>query len=142
MSCSLLGTHRLSLRCRGNAVIEAALVLPILLVLAFGTVEFGYFFYLRHNLQGAAREGVRAAIIASATNSDVNSAVASAMTSYGLQNCGYTVSISPNDVSKTGDGTSIIVTVQCNWGTAGVRPLGLISSSKVVAGRAVMRKEG
>ncbi len=42
---------------RGNAVLEMALVLPILLLLAFGMVEFGYFFYVKNNLQGAAREG-------------------------------------------------------------------------------------
>ena len=63
---------------RGNAIIEAALVVPILLSLAFGTVEFGYYFFVRNNLQGAAREGARAAILASATNTDVTSAVSMA----------------------------------------------------------------
>src|SRR4051812_13398788 len=52
---------------RGNAVMEMALVLPILLALSFGTVEFGYFFYVKHTLQGAARDGARQAILPSAT---------------------------------------------------------------------------
>ena len=52
---------------RGNAVLETALVLPILLALSFGLVEFGYFFYVKHNMQGAAREGARVAITPSAT---------------------------------------------------------------------------
>ncbi len=54
-----------SLRGRsGTEVLEMALILPLLLLLAFGTVEFGYWFYLEHNFQAAARDGVRAGIVA------------------------------------------------------------------------------
>lgn len=137
----MIRTHRAR---RGNAVLEAVLVLPILLYLAFGTVEFGYYFYVKNQIQGAAREGVRAAITSSAANSDVNAAVSSAMTAYGLSGTGYTVSISPSNVAGLTEGTAITVTVQCSWGSAGsgVRPLGLISTNKQVKGIAVMRKEG
>ena len=127
---------------RGNAVLDAALVLPILLYLAFGTVEFGYYFYVKNTLQGAAREGVRAAIPAAANNDSVTTAVSNAMTAAGLQASGYTVTISPSNVSGQTEGTSITVTVQCTWGSIGVRPMQLMSASKVVKGQAVMRKEG
>ena len=126
---------------RGNAVIEAALVLPILLYLAFGTVEFGYFFYVKNNVQGAAREGVRAAIPPGATNTDVTSAISSQMTAAGLQSSGYTVTTTPATISGLAPGTTLTVNVQCTWGTVGLRPLQLISASKVVKGQAVMRKE-
>jgi Flp pilus assembly protein TadG len=127
---------------RGNAIIEAALVLPILLLLAFGTVEFGHYFYVRNNLQGAAREGARAAILASAANADVTSAVANAMSVYGLQSSGYTITISPSNVNGLAEGTAVSVTVQCTWGTVGIRPFQLMSANKSLIGRAVMRKEG
>jgi Flp pilus assembly protein TadG len=126
---------------RGNAVIEAALVLPILLYLAFGTVEFGYFYYVKNNLQGAAREGVRAAIPPGATNTDVTNAIASQMTAAGLQGSGYTVTTTPATISGLSAGSSVTVNVQCTWGTVGLRPLQLISASKIVKGQAVMRKE-
>jgi len=126
---------------RGNAVLEMALVLPVLLLLAFGTVEFGYYFYVRSNLQGAAREGARAAIVASATNADVTSAVAAAMNACGLQNSGYSVSLNPPDVGSAAAGTAITVTVECTWGAVGIRPLQLISAGKILRGTAVMRKE-
>jgi len=126
---------------RGNAVIEAALVLPILLYLAFGTVEFGYFYYVKNNLQGAAREGVRAAIPPGATNTDVNNAISSQMTAAGLQSSGYTVTTTPANISGLSAGSSVTVNVQCTWGTVGLRPLQLISSGKIVKGQAVMRKE-
>src|SRR4051812_43809267 len=52
----------------GAEVLEAALVFPILLALAFGTVEFGYYFYTEHNLTCAAREGARAGVPTSAAS--------------------------------------------------------------------------
>ena len=70
-----INRFRQILRPRGSAVLDAALVFPILLSLTFGTIEYGYYFYVKHSLQGAAREGARAAITPSATNSDVTTAV-------------------------------------------------------------------
>lgn len=131
----------------GGAVLDMALVLPILLYLAFGTVEFGYYFYVKHNVQAAAREGARAAIVPSATNADVTTAVQQTMQAAGLGSSGYTTAITNTSgttitVSTTTAGTAIKVTVNCNWSQVGLRPLGLIGSSKVVTGSTVMRKEG
>src|SRR3954452_6578039 len=77
----------------GNAVVEAALVLPVLLALAFGTVEFGHFFYCKHTLQGAARDGARVAILSSSTNTSVTTAVANTMTAAGFTSTQYSVTI-------------------------------------------------
>ena len=44
-------------RRRGSAVLDAALVFPILLSLTFGAIEYGYYFFVKNTLQGAAREG-------------------------------------------------------------------------------------
>jgi len=127
---------------RANAVLEAVLVLPILVGLAFGTVEFGHFFYIKHSLQGAARQGARAAIPSSATNADVANAVASSMSLSGLQNSGYTITTNPPDISTAADGANVSVTVQCTWGNVGVRALGVIRTDKCLRGAAVMRREG
>lgn len=131
----------------GSSVLDMALVLPILLSLSFGTVEFGYYLFVKHNMQAAAREGARAAIVPSAVTGDVTSAVANVMAAAGLTGSGYTTSITDTsgntiNVSTAAAGTAIKVTVQCSWGTVGVRPLGVISSSKLVVGTTVMRKEG
>jgi len=131
----------------GSSVLDMALVLPILLALSFGTVEFGYYLFVKHNMQAAAREGARAAIVPSAVTSDVTSAVANVMSAAGLTGSGYTTTITDTsgnaiNVSTAAAGTAIKVTVQCTWGTVGVRPLGVISSTKVVVGTTVMRKEG
>ena len=136
-------------RSSGAAVLDMALVLPILLALAFGTVEFGYYFYVKHNVQAAAREGARAGIVPSATNQNVTDAVLASMQAAGFNSTQYTVAITDTatpavaiNVATVTAGTAVKVTVTCNWGTVGMRPLGLIGSSKNVVGATVMRKEG
>jgi len=68
----------------GNAIVEAALVLPVLLSLTFGTVEYGYFFFVKQSVQGAAREGCRAGIVPTATNTNVTAAIAASLNAAGL----------------------------------------------------------
>jgi len=132
---------------RGSAVLDAALVLPILLSLMFGTVEYGHFFFWKHTLQGAAREGARTAITANAQNSEVINAVRTAMNAAGVDQSKYTVKIRNGtdtadvDVKNVTAGNAVLVKVYAQWGTVGMRPLGLISASKQVTGQTVMRKE-
>ena len=78
---------------RGGAVLETILILPILLYLAIGTVEFGYYFCVKHSLEGAARDGCRSAIPSGAAYSDITSAVSSAMSAANLSGSGYTVTV-------------------------------------------------
>lgn len=133
---------------RGSAVLDAALVLPILLALTFGTVEYGHYFYWKHMLQGAAREGARSAITPSAVNADVITAVNTSMNAAGIAPARYTVRIRNSadtadlNVASVPAGTPILVKVYSTWGTVGMRPLGLIGADKQVAGQTVMRKEG
>jgi Flp pilus assembly protein TadG len=45
---------------RGASAVEFALVLPILIVLVLGIIEFGHAFQVQGTLSAAAREGARA----------------------------------------------------------------------------------
>jgi Flp pilus assembly protein TadG len=42
---------------RGQALVEFALVTPVLATLIYGTVQFGYSFYIYNNLAKAVRDG-------------------------------------------------------------------------------------
>jgi Flp pilus assembly protein TadG len=130
---------RRSNRRRGNAVMEAALVLPILLLLSFGTVEFGYFFYSKHTMQGAARDGARVAILPSSTNTAVTTAVAATMTAAGFASNEYTTTITNattaatiSNVGTVATGTAIKVQITAAWGTIGIRPVGTMGLFNVV----------
>ena len=50
-------------RRRGAAVVEFAVVLPLLLTVLFGIIEYGWVFMVRQTLQTAAREGCRLAVL-------------------------------------------------------------------------------
>jgi Flp pilus assembly protein TadG len=136
---------------RGASLIETTIVITLLLMIViFPSMEFAYFFYVKHTLQGAAREGARSAIVSGAANSDVTTAVQSSMTMAGLQGSGYAVAI--RDTADTTDlnvasvttGPGILVKVTCTWSNVGIRQMGIyrvIPATKAVIGRTIMRKE-
>jgi hypothetical protein len=136
-------------RHRGAEVIEAALVFPLLLGLAFGTVEFGYFFYLEHNLQAAAREGARAAIPAGAGDNTERGDLAIAAADRVMRSSGFGENLYEVtwEVLSDQDGEFFQVSVDVNWGEVneGVRPMRMISlddnGERFVTGTATMRIE-
>ena len=48
---------------RGAVAAEFALLLPVLLMILFGTIEFGMIMYSRELITNASREGARAGIV-------------------------------------------------------------------------------
>lgn len=50
---------RISRRDDGSSAVEFALVLPLFLLLLFGTVDFGFILYTQSVMQNAAREATR-----------------------------------------------------------------------------------
>lgn len=138
-------THR-----RGGAVLELVLVLPILLAISFGATDYGYYFYVKNTIQGAALAGGKAAAPVGAANTDVTTAVANMMSASGFTSSNYTTTITDLngnalDLSSTGSGVPVKVTVSCNWGTVGVHALpaflGGIPSTKTVSGVSVVMTE-
>jgi Flp pilus assembly protein TadG len=49
-------------RSRGQALVEFALIVPIFMVIAFGTIDFGLAFDASIGISNAAREGARAGV--------------------------------------------------------------------------------
>jgi hypothetical protein len=47
----------------GTAAVEMAIIVPVLILLAVGTFEFGLLFYNKQVITNAAREGARAGIV-------------------------------------------------------------------------------
>lgn len=72
---------------RGAAAVEFALVLPILLLLLFGIIAYGYMLSFRGSMSQAAAEGARAAAVsvdASKRESNARAAVEEALRAYGV----------------------------------------------------------
>ena len=58
-----MGLLRLRGNCKGNAVIEFAVILPLLLLVVFGITEFGRAWMTVNVMAAATREGARLAVV-------------------------------------------------------------------------------
>ena len=83
-------------RSRAAVVVEFAVVLPLLLTILFGILEYGWVFMVRLTLQNAAREGVRLAILQTTESpySEVDARIEAIMAPTGLTAADYTVVMS------------------------------------------------
>jgi Flp pilus assembly protein TadG len=71
---------------RGNALIETALTLPLVLLVSVSIFEFGRAFQTWEVLTNAAREGARVAVLPGATVADAQTRVAAYLASGQLDN--------------------------------------------------------
>jgi len=78
--------RKLSKNERGAALLEAAVTIPLILVISVAIFEFGRAYQTWQVLTNAAREGARVAVIAGTTDAQVTSAVRTYMTSGRLTN--------------------------------------------------------
>jgi Flp pilus assembly protein TadG len=87
-------------RRRGIAAVEAALLLPVALILMLGTWEIGRMVEVSQILNNAAREGGRAASSGQYTNSEVQQTVLNYLQNAGLPSASATVTVS--DLTSAG----------------------------------------
>ena len=120
---------------RGAAAVEFALVLPILMMLVFGIIDFGYVINRDTMLNNATREGVRAASVG-ASAAEVEAVVKS-----GLPGMSTAVTVSVTCLKPTGAACASYAADATSGGTAIVKvdythywitPIGQIFSGKTV----------
>ena len=78
-------------RTTGQSIVEFALVLPVLLLIMMGIVEFGRLLETTNVLTSAAREGVRVAAVSAPDVSQVNNAAQNILTANNISNSTITV---------------------------------------------------
>jgi Flp pilus assembly protein TadG len=70
----------------GQAMVEFALILPLLLILIFGVIEFSILLYDKAVITNASREGARHGIVAPATSRQTQTEIASVVSNYCASN--------------------------------------------------------
>ena len=123
---------------RGAAVVELAVVLPLLLTLVFGIIEFGWIFMVRETLTNASREGCRVAVLQGSTQQNVTDQVAASMAGAGLTS--YSVDIT----SSTPGNPTETVTVKMPYADVSLLAGYFFGGSTDfnLSATTVMRKEG
>lgn len=97
------------LRYRGTAVVEAALVFPLLLLLTMGAIEYGWLFLKAQHTTNAARQGARLAIRPDVETPEVYALIDRLMAEGGLADSGYVVNLTP--ALHTGDTLTVEIRV-------------------------------
>jgi Flp pilus assembly protein TadG len=80
---------------QGQALVEMALILPLLILILMGTMEFGRIFHSYLLITNASREGARAGII-SGTDPEIKSKVKDVAATLGLTDDQITITPAPS----------------------------------------------
>lgn len=135
---SAMKTNRRKFVRRGAAVVEAAVVAPLMILAMLGMVEVGYAFMVKQNVTLAAREGARAGALPGADSNNVHSAVSAAMTAANLS--GYTTTTNIAELGVNDVEVWVEVRLPLNRVSFTGQLLG--GGSFDITGRATMRREG
>ena len=123
----------------GAAVVEFAVVLPLLLATVFGIIEFGRMMMVQQVLTSAAREGTRIGVLPGATSDDVAAQVEASLVGTGLT--GVQVDLDPEDPGEASADDPITVTLTVSYENVswlvGFLPL----EGRVMQATSVMRRE-
>jgi len=133
---------------RGNGTLELCLVLPIILSIAFGVIEFGQYLYVKHCFEAAARDAARVAVGATATQAQVTtvltSTLAQANITYNsawltITDLGPSGSGSVGDIANVAAGDQIKVSLSTTYSALPnvVRPLSSFTGIGVNSGASV-----
>ena len=143
----ILGSHRrirrlaaISVPRRGTALVEFAVVLPLLFMLVFGIVEVGRAVTVQQIIVNGAREGARAAVMPKATDSEVHSTIDGYLTTAGIT--GFSRQISPS-LSGAGSNVPITVTITVPYNNISWLPVGSLAwfGGSSLSASCVMRRE-
>jgi Flp pilus assembly protein TadG len=129
------GRHR---KRRATAIVEFAVVLPLLLTLLMGIIEYGWIFMVRQTLTNAAREGCRIAVLNTATEDAVATRIREVMEPLGFaEGTQWSFTASPIDEETQ----EIAVSVQMDQISITGGYI-LSGDGGTMSGRCTMRKEG
>ena len=140
----------------GQVLVEFAFVLPILVILVLGIIEFGIVFYNKAMVTNASREGARTGIVLQKDSSGncipvPDSAIEKAVTDYlqaklinfgdGSTSISTTISRNGNCPDQNPGGGDVTVTVSYNHSFLVIPKFLGLGDTITLAGETVMRRE-
>ena len=106
----------------GATTVEVALILPVLIMLLFGVIEFGFLFYDKTVITNASREGARTGIISRVprvTIDEISAVVDNYCKNYLITFSASAsdplIEVSPSDTSSLKFGDNLTVKVTYNY---------------------------
>lgn len=124
---------------RGAAVVEFALVIPVMLVFTFGMIELSRMSMVKESLTQASREGARIGVRPTATIEAIRAGVAEELEILGLATAQVTVT--PEVLSEAMPGDNVRVEVSIPFSDASWVPNFFEFSTSTIKSETVMRRE-
>ena len=122
---------------KGQSLVETALVLPILLLILMGIIDFGMMFNNYLIVSNASREGARNAAVG-ATDSEINAIVSNVVST--LDSSRIVVEISPSETERK-KGDELVVKVKYEYRLITPMISALLPNPINLIGTTVMRAE-
>lgn len=126
---------------RGVAIVELAIVMPVLILMTLGLIEYGWMFLKAQQITNAARQGARIGATVDAGAAEVGAAVSNAMNTAGLSASGYQVTVTPADVAGLELGETFTVNVTVIYADIGL-DMPLVPTPMTLQSTVSMVKEG
>ncbi|NJD57227.1 MAG: pilus assembly protein [Nitrospirae bacterium] len=138
--------HRTITEQRGASAVEFALVLPLLLLLVFGIVEWGMYMFNKHIITNASRTGARRGIVQeiprvplSEIQQTVVNYTSTHLVTFGTPNAPVTTV--PAICTKFDDDLAVTVSYDYTFLLLPTLSAGRVSPSKTITARTVMKCE-
>lgn len=125
-------------RQRGLAILEMALILPLLFLLIMGVIEYGWLFFKNQQVSAAARSACRYGITAPATTAETLALCDTLMNQADLGSSGYSKTSTPCEVLA---GTFVTVTITVPYANIKLTGFPLPLPTNLI-GETTMAKEG
>ena len=121
---------------------ETAIILPLLILMTFGLIEYGWIFINVEQVTNAARHGARLAARPDSTNAQILAEINAMMADAGLAGSGYTINFTPADVASPPSGQLVAVTVSLVYDNIALTGIPIIPVPTNLRATVAMAKEG
>lgn len=125
-------------RYRGVVAAEAALVLPLLLLITFAAIKYGWLFWKGQQITSAARHGARMAILQSAETALVEQEI---LDLYDWIEAGD-IDFDPDEVDQVAPGDTLTVTLEVPVDRVDIMNLRWLPEPNYIRASITMAKEG
>ena len=127
---------------RGAATVELALVFPLLILITFGAIKYGWLFLKAQQITNATRYGARIAILPDATTTGVKTAIIDMLALANISIVPGNITITPVDISSLSVGDAVKVQVIVPAANVDIMNVSLFPSIANVGASVTMAKEG
>jgi Flp pilus assembly protein TadG len=124
---------------RGAALVEFAVVSPVMFLMVFGMIEYGRMVMVQQVLVNSAREGARVGVLDGSTLANVQTAVNNYLTAAFIN--GATIGVTPNPPSSAGFGQPVTVTVSVPFNQVSWLATPIFLKGRSLSASSTMRRE-